>query len=157
MMTNISEKSEKSYVEYGGLYKIEVQSHVGAPCCRVSTTDHSVRLQRGKKGDAGPPGSAGPRGETGPSGIQGPVGPIGPPGPQGETGPPSPTIRVVRTNCLTNATCTFGCRGDEVLIMAYCGPSRGEPTYQSERQASCGNNPERARSPLVAVCAAAAN
>ena len=96
-------------------------------------------------------------GETGPSGIQGPVGPIGPPGPQGETGPPSPTIRVVRTNCLTNATCTFGCRGDEVLIMAYCGPSRGEPTYQSERQASCGNNPERARSPLVAVCAAAAN
>ena len=110
-----------------------------------------------KKGDAGPPGPAGPRGEAGPPGIQGQVGLAGPPGPQGETGPPSPTIRVVRTNCLTNATCTFGCRGDEVLIMAYCGPSRGEPTYQGERQASCGNNPERARSPLVAVCAAAAN
>ncbi len=40
-------------------------------------------------------------------------------------------------------------------IGAYCGPSRIAPTYTSERQASCGINPEAANSPLVAVCAGA--
>jgi hypothetical protein len=109
----------------------------------------------GKKGDAGPPGSPGPRGEQGPQGIQGQVGPTGPPGPQGEQGPPSPTIRVVRTNCLTNATCTFACRGNEVLVIAYCGPTRADPTYLNERNASCGINSAASNSPLVAICAAA--
>jgi hypothetical protein len=109
----------------------------------------------GKKGDAGPPGAAGPKGETGPQGIQGQVGPMGPPGPRGEQGPPSPTIRVVRTNCLSNATCTVSCRGDEVLVTAYCGPTRAAPTYLNERNASCGINSAVPTSPLVAICAAA--
>jgi hypothetical protein len=108
-----------------------------------------------KRGDAGPQGLTGPKGETGQTGMQGPVGPAGPLGPQGEPGPPSPTIRVVRTSCLTNATCAFSCRGDEVLITGYCGPSRREPVFVGERGVSCGNNPEVARSPLVAICAAA--
>lgn len=109
----------------------------------------------GKKGDPGSAGPEGPKGETGAQGIQGPVGPAGPPGPQGEQGPPSPTIRVVRINCLTNATCTFGCRGDEVLVNAYCGPSRAAPTYLNERQVSCGINSALANSPLIAICTAA--
>jgi hypothetical protein len=108
-----------------------------------------------KKGDPGAPGPAGPQGETGPQGIQGPVGPTGPPGPQGEQGPPSPTVRVVRVDCLTNATCTFGCRGDEILVIAYCGSSRTAPTYPNERQASCGINVNQANSPLTAICAKA--
>jgi hypothetical protein len=109
----------------------------------------------GEKGDPGAAGPAGAKGEQGAQGIQGPVGPTGPPGPQGERGPPSPTIRVVRTECLSNATCTAGCRGDEILVIAYCGPSRSVPTYPSERQASCGLNSEHANSPVVAVCAEA--
>jgi Collagen triple helix repeat (20 copies) len=109
----------------------------------------------GTKGDAGPPGLTGQKGEPGERGGTGPVGPPGPPGPQGEQGPPSPTVRVVRMNCLHNGTCAAGCRGDEILVIAYCGPSRIAPTYTSERQASCGINPEAANSPLVAVCAGA--
>jgi hypothetical protein len=139
----------------GASCKIEV-SHMAVP--RVAALALLIILcgcSEAKKGDTGQQGPEGPRGETGPQGMQGPVGPTGPPGPQGEQGPTSPTIRVIRTNCLTNTTCAFGCRGNEVLIIAYCGPSRSEPTYVSERQVSCGNNPEVARSPLVAICAAA--
>jgi hypothetical protein len=109
----------------------------------------------GKKGDAGAPGAAGPKGEQGDQGAPGPVGPAGPPGPQGEQGPPSPTMRVVHVNCLHNGTCTANCRGDEILVTAYCGPSRTAPTYTSERQASCGLNPDAANTPLVVICAGA--
>jgi hypothetical protein len=111
----------------------------------------------GQKGDPGTPGPAGPRGETGAPGIQGPIGPAGPSGPQGEPGPPSPTMRVVRMNCLHNGICTGGCRGDEILVTAYCGPSRTAPTYTSERQASCGINVDAASTPLIAFCAGAPN
>lgn len=107
----------------------------------------------GEKGDRGATGPAGPRGDPGQRGAAGPVGPAGPPGPQGEQGPPSPTLRVVRVNCKNNATCTGGCRGDEVLVSAYCGPSRTDPTYIGERQASCGINVLAANTPLVAICA----
>lgn len=109
----------------------------------------------GKKGDQGPPGPEGAKGEPGQTGIIGPVGPAGPPGPQGDQGPPSPTLRVVRVNCLHNATCAAGCRGDEVLVTAYCGPSRTAPTYSSERQVSCGINADAANNPLVVICAGA--
>jgi collagen triple helix repeat protein len=109
----------------------------------------------GKKGDPGTPGLPGPKGEQGAPGATGPVGPAGAPGPQGELGPPSPTVRVVRMNCLHNGTCAASCRGDEILVAAYCGPSRTAPTYTSERQASCGLNADAANTPLVVICAGA--
>src|SRR5580693_8161248 len=66
----------------------------------------------GPKGDPGPPGAQGPKSDTGAA----PVGPAGPPGPQGEQGPPSPSLRVLRNNCLGGSSCTLSCRGDEVLV-----------------------------------------
>ena len=91
------------------------------------------------KGDTGPPGLTGQKGEPGQQGGTGPVGPPGPPGLQGEQGPPSPTVRVVRMNCLHNGMCAAGCRGDEILVIAYCGPSVAnfilpyEPKYTAHR------------------------
>jgi hypothetical protein len=108
---------------------------------------------QGPKGDPGPAGSPGPKGETGAPGPTGPVGPPGPPGPRGEQGPPSPTVRVVRKDCLVGG-CTASCRGDEVLVSAYCGPERNPPTFIGERQVSCGVESNAANAPLVAVCVA---
>lgn len=105
------------------------------------------------KGDAGPAGPPGPKGDTGPAGPPGPVGPTGPPGPQGEQGPPSPTVRVIRLNCLVGG-CSATCRGDEVLVSAYCGPARNPATYLGERQVSCGVEANAANAPLVAICVA---
>ncbi len=107
---------------------------------------------KGPKGDAGPPGPQGPKGDAGPAGATGPVGPPGPPGPPGEQGPPSPTLRVIRKDCLTGG-CTVACRGDEILVTAYCGPARNPASYVGERQATCGVEATTANSPLVAVCA----
>ncbi len=107
-----------------------------------------------QKGDPGPPGPPGPKGDLGPPGPPGPVGPPGPPGPQGEQGPPSPTVRVVRKDCLVGG-CSASCRGDEVLVSAYCGPARNRPTYIGERQVSCGVEANTANVPLVAICVAA--
>jgi len=106
---------------------------------------------KGPKGDPGPVGPPGPAGEPGPQGPPGPVGPQGPPGPQGEQGPPSPTVRVIRNNCLSG-DCTASCRGNEVLVSAYCGPSRNQPTFLGERQVSCGIEANAANAPLVAFC-----
>jgi hypothetical protein len=106
---------------------------------------------KGPKGDPGAVGPSGAQGEPGAAGPPGPVGPPGPPGPQGEAGPPSPTLRVIRNNCLGGA-CTAGCRGDEVLVSAYCGPSRSQPTFLDERQVSCGIEASTANAPLVAFC-----
>jgi Collagen triple helix repeat (20 copies) len=106
---------------------------------------------QGPKGDPGQAGPAGPRGDPGVAGPPGPVGPAGPPGPQGERGPPSPTVRVLRNDCL-GGSCTLSCRGDEVLIGAYCGPSHKEATFLDERQVSCGIEVTTANAPLVAVC-----
>lgn len=103
------------------------------------------------KGDSGPAGQPGAKGDPGSPGPPGPVGPHGPPGPQGEQGPPSPTVRVVRLNCITGG-CTVSCRGDEVLVSAYCGPARHPATFIAERQASCAVEANAANDPLVAVC-----
>jgi len=107
-----------------------------------------------EKGDPGPAGQPGAKGDPGPAGSPGPVGPVGPPGPQGEQGPPSPTVRVIRKNCLSG-DCTVSCRGDEVLVSAYCGPARNQATFVGERQVSCGVEATTANAPLVAICAAA--
>ena len=111
---------------------------------------------QGPKGDAGPPGPPGPKGDTGAAGPVGPIGPPGPPGPQGPEGPPSPTVRVIRKDCLTGGGCTASCRGDEILVSAYCGPARNPATFVGERGVSCGIEPTAANVPLVAVCAGAA-
>src|SRR6201992_359545 len=107
---------------------------------------------QGPKGDPGQPGPPGAKGDTGAAGPTGPVGPPGPAGPQGEQGPPSPSIRVLRNNCI-GGSCTLSCRGDEVLISAYCGPGHNQPTYLDERQVSCGLEVTSANAPLVVVCA----
>lgn len=111
---------------------------------------------QGAKGDPGPAGPAGPKGDPGPKGPSGPMGPPGSPGPQGAQGPPSPTVRVVRSNCLTSGNCAIGCRDNEVLVVAYCGPTRKPATYVGERQATCGVEATTASAPAVAVCVAAA-
>ncbi len=105
----------------------------------------------------GPPGQAGAAGPPGAKGDPGQSGPPGPPGPQGPAGPPGPasTIRIVRKDCIAN-TCVAECASNEVLVTAYCGPSRAQATFLTERSASCGVIPNSANSPLVAICAAAA-
>src|SRR5271167_4738648 len=82
---------------------------------------------QGPQGDPGPTGPPGPKGDAGPAGQSGPVGP-GLQGPRGEQGPPSPSIRVIRLNCLSG-DCAASCRGDEVLVSAYCGPARNPATF----------------------------
>src|ERR1700739_4775138 len=102
---------------------------------------------KGPQGDAGPPGPQGPKGDAGP------VGPAGPPGPQGEKGPPgspSPSIRVVRSDCVSG--CSVQCQDNEILITAYCGATRNQAQFLSERGASCGPGPTAANAPLVAGC-----
>jgi hypothetical protein len=106
-----------------------------------------------EKGDPGSAGPAGAKGEAGQPGLAGPAGPAGTAGPQGRQGPQSPTLRVVRASCLHSGPCTAGCRGDEVIVIAYCGPSRIAPTYTSEQQASCRIDAFAANSPLVVICA----
>jgi len=110
---------------------------------------------QGAKGDPGPAGPTGPKGDQGPPGQTGPEGPPGPTGPQGEPGPPSPTIRVVRSACLTQGDCPIGCRENEVLVTAYCGPTRNPATFIGERQATCGVEATTANAPAVGVCAQA--
>jgi hypothetical protein len=107
---------------------------------------------QGAKGDPGPAGPTGPKGDQGPPGQTGPEGPPGPTGPQGEQGPPSPTIRVVRSTCLTQGDCPIGCRENEVLVTAYCGPTRNPATFIGERQATCGVEATTANAPAVGVC-----
>jgi hypothetical protein len=53
----------------------------------------------------------------------------------------------VRNNCLSGE-CTASCRGDEVLVSAYCGPSHNQATFLDERQASCGIEVTSANAPL---------
>jgi len=107
-------------------------------------------------GGSPPQGPAGPAGPQGPAGAKGDAGPPGPPGPAGLQGPPGPPgpasqTRVIRMNCGVQA-CTVSCNVDEVLVSAYCGPSRKTPTVLSESSVSCGIVPSAADSPLVAIC-----
>jgi hypothetical protein len=106
----------------------------------------------------GPPGPQGPAGAAGPPGAKGdpgPSGPPGPPGPQGPAGPPGPasSIRIERRDCIAS-TCVAECASNEVLVTAYCGPSRAPARFLTERSASCGVIPNATNSPLVVVCAA---
>ena len=97
---------------------------------------------QGPKGDPGPPGPQGPKGDPGAA---------GPPGPQGEQGAPSPTVRVIRKDCLSGS-CSASCRGDEILVSAYCGPARNPASFVGERDVSCGVIANAANAPLVAIC-----
>jgi len=103
----------------------------------------------GPKGDAGPPGPQGPKGDTGATGAVGPAGPQGAPGAPG----PASAIRILQMNCIAS-TCVAECNSNEVLVTAYCGPTRNAANFLTERSASCGVIPNAANSPLVAVCAA---
>jgi hypothetical protein len=58
-------------------------------------------------------------------------------------------VRIVRSDC-ASASCTVECRENEVLVTAYCGPSRSPALFPKERSASCGP-PD---TPVVAVCIA---
>jgi hypothetical protein len=62
-------------------------------------------------------------------------------------------VRVLRLDCLTG-DCRASCRGDEILVSAYCGPARNPATFLGERQVSCGVEANSANTPLVAVCVA---
>ena len=106
---------------------------------------------QGQKGDPGSNGLPGPTGDTGAAGPPGPVGPPGPPGPQGQQGAPSPTVRVVRKDCLTG-NCEASCNGNETLVSAYCGAGRNLPTFVGERGITCGIEANAANTPLVAIC-----
>jgi hypothetical protein len=105
---------------------------------------------KGPQGDAGPAGPQGPKGDAGPVGPAGPPGPQGTAGPVGPAGPPSPSVRVVKSDCLSG--CTVQCRDNEVLVNAYCGPTRNPAQFLGERGASCGPDASPGNAPLVAVC-----
>jgi Collagen triple helix repeat (20 copies) len=105
---------------------------------------------KGPQGDAGPAGPQGPKGDAGPAGPAGPAGAAGPQGPQGEAGPPSPSIRVVKSDCVSD--CTVQCQDNEVLVTAYCGPTRNQAQFLGEKGASCGAAASPSNGPLVAVC-----
>jgi hypothetical protein len=110
------------------------------------------------KPQPGPQGPPGPQGAAGNKGDQGPPGPPGAQGPAGPQGPPGPSshIRILRQDCSTLA-CTATCADHEVLVTAYCGPTRAAATFLTERSASCGAIPDPTKSPLVAVCASASH
>ncbi len=109
---------------------------------------------KGPQGDAGPAGPKGDKGDPGAAGPMGPPGPPGPAGPQGKEGAPSPSIRVVHSDCL-NGNCTIECHDNEVLVTAYCGPTRNPAKFLAERGVTCGVDAGPSNAPLVAVCVAA--
>lgn len=106
---------------------------------------------KGPQGDQGPPGPQGPKGDVGPAGPAGPPGPPGPQGPQGAAGPPGAGVRIVKSDC--TASCSVQCQENEVLVTAYCGPTRNQAQFLGERGASCGPQLSPSNTPLVAVCA----
>jgi len=116
-----------------------------------------VSIAACERGEQGPKGDAGPAGPPGPKGDAGAAGPPGPAGSPGQPGPPGPAaaIRILRMNCISS-TCVAECNANEVLVTAYCGPTRQAANFLTERSASCGVIPNAANSPLVAVCAASA-
>jgi hypothetical protein len=60
---------------------------------------------------------------------------------------------VVKSDCATG--CTVQCKESEVLVTAYCGPTRNAAQILGERGASCGPEASPANTPLVVVCVAA--
>jgi hypothetical protein len=71
----------------------------------------------------------------------------GPAGRKRTAGPPSPSIRVIRSDCVSG--CSVECQDNEVLITAYCGATRNQAQFLSERGVSCGPVPSAANTPLV--------
>jgi hypothetical protein len=114
---------------------------IAALCGGLAITLCLVGCGQGPQGEKGDPGPTGP---AGPQGARGPAGPPGPPG------PPGSPVRVVNSSC-TSESCAAECRDDEVLLIAYCGPTRNPAVYPGERSASCRSR-GGANSPLVAVC-----
>ena len=102
---------------------------------------------KGPQGDPGPSGPQGPKGDVGP---MGPPGPAGPQGEKGAAGPPSPSVRVVKSDCVSG--CQVQCADNEVLVTAYCGATRNAAQFLGERAASCGPEASASNKPLVAVC-----
>jgi hypothetical protein len=96
------------------------------------------KATQGEKGDAGPAGPPGAKGDAGPRG------PAGPPGASG-------SMRIVRASC-DATSCTAQCNDDEVLLTAYCGPTRIVATFPTERSATCRARTP-ANNPLIAACA----
>ena len=68
---------------------------------------------------------------------------------------PASSIRILRKDCIA-ATCVAECASNEMMVTAYCGPSRAQANFLTERSASCGVIPNATNSPLVMVCAASA-
>jgi hypothetical protein len=124
-----------------------------AGCSKGPQGDAGPAGPQGPKGDVGAAGPAGPPGPPGPTGAAGPAGVAGPAGPQGLAGASSPSIRVIKSDCASG--CTVQCRDDEVLVTAYCGPTRNPAQYLGEKGASCGAAGTASNTPLVAVCVAA--
>jgi len=54
-------------------------------------------------------------------------------------------------DCLSDG-CAAPCRGDEILVSAYCGPTRNQATFVGERRVSCGVQANAANAPPVAIC-----
>jgi hypothetical protein len=46
----------------------------------------------------------------------------------------------------------ISCRGDEIVIVAFCGTKRAQASYLTDQTVSCGFNPDTTGGPLVAVC-----
>ena len=105
---------------------------------------------KGPQGDPGPAGPQGPKGDVGPMGPAGPPGPAGPQGEKGAAGPPSPSVRVVKSDCVSG--CQVEWSDNEVLVTAYCGATRNAAQCLGERAASCGPEASASNKPLVAVC-----
>jgi hypothetical protein len=98
------------------------------------------KSSQGEKGDPGPPGPAGAKGDPGPRGPAGPAGASG-------------AMRIVKASCDPNS-CTAQCGDDEVMLIAYCGPTRLPAMFLTERSASCRARTP-ANNPLIAACAKA--
>jgi hypothetical protein len=60
---------------------------------------------------------------------------------------------VVKSDCTSG--CTVQCKDNEVLVTAYCGPTRNAAQILGERGASCGPDASPANVPLTAVCVGA--
>jgi hypothetical protein len=104
---------------------------------------------KGPQGEQGPPGPQGPKGDSGPAGPPDPAGPPGPQGEKGQAGPPSPSIRVIRSDCV--AGCSVQCQDNEILVAAYCGATCNQAQFLGERGASCGPVQSASNTPLVAI------
>jgi hypothetical protein len=93
----------------------------------------------------------GAKGDTGPPGPKGDAGTPGPPGPPGASG--LSAVRAIRANCdATN--CAAQCSDDEIMLVAYCGPTRNAAAFTGERSASCRLRTAQ-NNPLVVACAKA--